>query len=131
MVAVPVLAMMNTLKSNKKWIILALVILALWLIFAPPRILLNLTKRVDLSDPEAAGSQVVEKYDCRNCHTIDGSGASMATDLDGVTRRHDDLTLRLWLRNPKAVKGNTAMPNFKLSDSEIEALVQYFTTLDK
>ncbi len=109
---------------------LALVIaLVLWLTFAPPRFWLNLTKPVDLGDPVAAGIQVVEKYDCRSCHRIEGRGALIAPALDDVAVRLDDVSLRLWLRNPRAIKGNTAMPNFHLSDSEIEAIVAYLESL--
>lgn len=41
--------------------------------------------------------------------------------LEISAARLDDVSLRLWLRNPRAIKGNTAMPNFRMSDSEIEA----------
>jgi hypothetical protein len=40
---------------------LALAALALWLLLAPPRWWLDLTKPVDLSNPGRAGAQVVEK----------------------------------------------------------------------
>ncbi len=109
----------------------AVVAAILWLSFAPPRWWLNLTKPVDLSDPASAGAQIVEKYECRSCHRVDGQGATLAPYLNGVTERLDSVSLRLWLRNPRAVKGNTAMPNFHLSDGEIEALVAYLQTLDR
>jgi cytochrome c1 len=59
---------------------------------------------------------------------------SRRPSLDGVTLRSDDLvhvTLRLWLRDPRAVKGDTAMPNFRLSDSEIEAILAYLIENDQ
>lgn len=58
----------------------------------------------------------------------------MAPNLDGVTLRSADpvhVTLRLWLRDPRAVKGDTAMPNFRLSDSEIEAILAYLVETDQ
>lgn len=122
---------MEKIKQNKRWIILVLVVLIAWMVIAPPRFVRNLTKRVDLSDPVAAGQQVVEKYGCRSCHTIGGEGALIAPDLAGVTQRHDPFVLRLWLRDPREVKARTAMPNFKLSDSEIEAIVAYLEFLDQ
>lgn len=121
---------MEMLKQNKRWLILALVVLIGWMVIAPPRFVLNLIKRVDLSDPVAAGEQVVAKYRCRSCHTIGGEGALIAPDLAGVTQRHDPFVLRLWLRNPRKVKANTAMPNFNLSDSEIEAIIAYLESFD-
>jgi cytochrome c2 len=79
------------------------------------------------------GAQLAVQYDCRSCHQIGGAGALKGPNLQGVTQRINDpaqVTLRLWLQNPRAVKGNTAMPNFHLSDSEIEAILAYLTLLD-
>ncbi len=109
----------------------AVFLLTIWLALAPPRFWLNLTKAVDLSDPVTAGEQVVAKYDCRSCHRIAGQGALKAPALDDSALRLDDVSLRLWLRNPRAIKGNTAMPNFRMSDSEIEAVVAYLESLVK
>lgn len=119
------------MRRNRIFLIpLAVVVLGLWLLLAPPRWWLNLTKPVDLSNPVQAGARVVEKYDCRGCHRIDGRGALKAADLTGVSERLDSVSLRLWLRDPKAIKGDTAMPNFHLSDAEIEAIVIYLTAMD-
>lgn len=107
-----------------------ILVVMVWLLVSPPRFWLNLTKSVDLSDPVATGAQAVERYDYRSCHQIEGQGAYLGPDLAGIAQKYDELILRLWLKNPKAVKGNTAMPNFKLSDSEIEAIIRYLKDLD-
>jgi mono/diheme cytochrome c family protein len=108
-----------------------LVALITWLLLAPPRFWLNMIKVVE---PTAGiGAQLVEKYACRDCHRIAGEGALKAPNLEGITRRSGDpvhVTLRLWLRNPRAIKGDTAMPNFHLSDSEIEAILAYLMESD-
>lgn len=104
---------------------------ALWLLIAPPRFWLNLTKRVDLTDAAATGEQLTRDYDCRGCHRVAGEGALKAPSLDDATERLDPVSLRLWLRNPRAVKGDTAMPNFRLSDSEVEAIVAYLEQLNR
>lgn len=102
----------------------------LWFVLSPPRFWLNLTKSVDLSQPEVTGVQLVDDYECRSCHQIGGGGALKGPSLDGITTQLDDVSIRLWLRNPKAIKGDTAMPNFHLSDSEIEAIVAYLESLE-
>lgn len=110
---------------------LVLIIVLAWFVFAPPRFWLNLTKQVEPT-PET-GAQLIVQYDCRSCHQIGGTGALKAPKLQGVAQRASDpaqVMLRRWLQNPKAVKGNTAMPNFHLSDSEIEAIVVYLAQLD-
>lgn len=111
--------------------VVALVLASVWLGLAPPRTWRNLLKQVE---PTAAmGEQLVDKYDCRSCHRIAGEGALKAPNLAGVTQRSGDpaLTkLRRWLAAPQAIRRSTAMPNFHLSDSEIEALVAYLQQTD-
>lgn len=113
-----------------RWAIILVILLGLWLFIAPPRWWLNLTRPVDMTDPVAAGMAVVEKYDCRNCHRIDGLGALTASNLQGVTNRLDDETIRTWLRDPRAADPNTAMPNLRLSDGEVEAVLAYLLDTD-
>lgn len=110
--------------------LLTLIALLIWLMVAPPRWWLNLTKPVDLRDAPRAGAQIVERYGCRSCHMIAGRGALKAPDLAGVSQRLDRVALRLWLMNPRAIDARTAMPNFHLSDAEIDALVAYLRQLD-
>jgi cytochrome c2 len=112
-------------------ITLVILFVVSWLTRRPPRPWLNLTKQVE---PTAAvGAQLVELYDCRSCHQFAGQGALKAPNLAGITQRATDpaqVTLRLWLQNPRAVRGNTAMPNFRLSDSEIDAILLYLQEVD-
>lgn len=107
------------------------VLVFLWLWFFPPRWWLNTIKPVDLTDPVGAGKTVVEAYECRNCHLIGEWGKALGPDLRGVTERLDAVSLRQWLRDPDSIKWNTPMPDFKLSDPEIEAIVSYLAHLDE
>ena len=109
--------------------IILLVVIAAWLISAPPRWWLNLTQPIDLADPIGAGARLIDQYECRSCHQINGTGALKAPDLTGVAQRFDDATLRTWLENPQAIKPSTAMPSFRLSDSAIEVIMAYLKTL--
>jgi len=109
-------------------VVLVLIVLILWLVVSPPRFWLNATKSV--TPTAAAGGELVEQHGCRGCHRIGGMGALKGPDLDEVIRRQAEadpaqVTLRLWLRDPKSIKSNTAMPNFQLSDSQIEAILLY------
>lgn len=110
-------------------LIILLVVIAAWLIIAPPRWWLNLTQPIDLTNPIGTGAQLIDQYNCRSCHQINGQGALKASELTGVARRLDDAALRAWLEDPQAIKPNTAMPNFRLSDSAIEAIMAYLKTL--
>lgn len=104
--------------------LLALLLLALVVILiARPRWYLNLTKRVEAS-PEV-GAALVEKYECRKCHTIGGEGALYAPNLDKSVTYLTDEALYGWLANPRSIRPNTPMPNFHLSDSKIQAIIAY------
>jgi len=107
-----------------------LVIVAVWIILAPPRFWLNLTKRADLNDPVTTGQALVLKYDCQSCHQIEGAGRPFGPGLDGVTNKLDPQTLESLLRNPKSVNKAANMPNLRLSDSEIAAIIAYLKTID-
>ena len=109
--------------------LLALVVL--WFVYAPPRFWLNLTKPVDLSDPVLSGEVMVMQYECRECHLIGGKGWMDGPNLSGVTKRMDEAHLRTWLRNPEAFSESDAMPNFRLSDPEMEAIIAYLKSLDE
>ncbi|GAB4457829.1 MAG: hypothetical protein Kow0070_10570 [Anaerolineales bacterium] len=103
--------------------LLTLLALIALLLLLRPRWYLNLTQRVEVT-PQA-GAALVEKHDCRSCHIIGGQGALKAPNLDDAVKRESEETLFNWLANPRRMRANTAMPNFHLSDSEIQAIIAY------
>lgn len=110
-------------------LIIGAVVVGVWLWLFPPRWWLNLTKPVDLSDPVAAGQSIVEEYGCRECHLIGEDGNRLrAPDLNHVGDRLDVVSLRLWLQDPRSIRWKTLMPNFHLSDPEIEAILSYLAS---
>jgi len=91
-------------------------------------------------DPNLAkrGKSLFQSKGCTACHTI-GKGKLAGPDLIGVTDRRSHDWLKRWLKNPADLIGsdsiadamvveakNVKMPNMKLSDSDIEALLNYF-----
>lgn len=110
-----------------RWSLVLLLMIVLWFVIAPPRPWLNLIHRVNPT-PET-GARLVAQHDCQNCHRVAGEGALVGPDLDKLLTYADPMVVRLWLQNPKAIKSNTPMPNFHLSDTEIEAIMAYLETL--
>lgn len=89
--------------------------------------------------PAATGLEVFRASPCVGCHTI--SGVSIGTLGPNLTHFGSRLTLAggmlpntpehlaRWLRNPPAVKPGSLMPDLKLSDDQVTALVAYLTSL--
>jgi cytochrome c oxidase subunit 2 len=94
-----------------------------------------------VQDGEAlAGRRVFETTACINCHTVRGTVAngqfgpdlthllSRATIASGAAENTPD-NLRLWLRNPDAIKPGSLMPAMQLSDADLDALARYMQSL--
>jgi cytochrome c oxidase subunit II len=89
---------------------------------------------------EAAGKRVFERTACLNCHAINGTNGTgrFGPDLTHLMSRrtiasgaaeNNSQNLRLWIKDPDAIKPGSLMPAMKLSDAELDALVRYLETL--
>ena len=89
--------------------------------------------------PGAAGLAVYKASACVGCHRIDGvSAGAVGPDLShfgsrktiaGGTLPNTPAALARWLTNPPAVKPGSLMPDLKLADPEVTALVAYLQSL--
>ena len=93
-----------------------------------------------VTDAVARGKHVWEKHSCINCHTIFGEGAYFAPEVGNVLIRwggDKDMkgakeTLKGWMKSqPSGVAGRRQMPNFKLTDPELEDLGAFFEWTSK
>lgn len=77
------------------------------------------------------GRTLMARAGCFACHAARGheSFRSSAPPLATVALKTGAGWLRAWLKDPKAVDPNATMPNFQLSDRDIEALSQYLFSL--
>ncbi len=72
-----------------------------------------------------AGETLVKAYDCQACHTIGEGGIDIYPDLSKIGQKLRPEWDKKFLKNPSAWNPYTFMPNFHLSDPEIEAIVAY------
>jgi cytochrome c oxidase subunit 2 len=92
-------------------------------------------------DPEALdGRRVFETTACINCHAVRGTAAngrfgpdlthlmSRATIASGAAENTPE-NLRLWLKDPDAIKPGSLMPAMRMTDAELDALVRYMQSL--
>lgn len=97
--------------------------------------------QVPSSDPQVQrGQQVFSQSACANCHAIAGTAyaGNAAPDLTNFSTRqtiasgvlpHTPANLKRFLRDPQAVKPGVQMPNFRLNDADLDALVAYLESL--
>jgi ubiquinol-cytochrome c reductase cytochrome b subunit len=76
---------------------------------------------------ERQGALVLQNKQCRNCHSVGGTGGLRGPALDGIaTRMTEDQMIR------QVLQGGGNMPAYgnALNPSETEALVRFLSTLD-
>jgi mono/diheme cytochrome c family protein len=94
------------------------------------------------------GRQLVETKGCGSCHVFSGvaavpssnppamdgkafdRGHKLAPDLRVTRDRMTSARVVAWLKDPKAVKPDTAMPTIALTDAEVKDLAGYIMTVE-
>lgn len=83
----------------------------------------------------AGGKHVFEKHSCINCHTLLGEGAYYAPELGNVWVRFGGIedasgardAIKAWMEGqPSGVEGRRQMPQFNLTQKELDDLVDFF-----
>ena len=83
--------------------------------------------RVSNAPQLSQGRAIMERYGCFACHSIRGREAfrSEAPPLASEPVKTGAEWLRRWLKKPRDVDPNATMPNFQLTEREIEELSHY------
>jgi cytochrome c oxidase subunit 2 len=92
------------------------------------------------NDAVSQGQGIFETTACINCHTVSGTLANgrFGPDLTHLMSRdtiaagaapNTPQNLRLWIRNPDAIKPGSLMPAMQLNEKELEAVTAYLETL--
>jgi mono/diheme cytochrome c family protein len=81
-------------------------------------------------DPQGEFGKILDKYQCFTCHKIMGKGADHAPDLTAEGSRIQQGWLQKYLKETYGIRptAHERMPNFRLSDSEIDSIYSYFRT---
>ncbi len=82
--------------------------------------------RENITDAVVRGKHVWETHDCVGCHTILGEGAYFAPELGNVYVRRGPEFIKAWIKGqPTGVAGRRQMPQFNLTDQQLDDLVQF------
>ena len=92
------------------------------------------TAKSPITQSVADGKRLWEMKACANCHTILGEGSYFAPELSNVWIRYGGDTdaksaregLKAWFQaQPSGVQGRRQMPQFHLTDKEMDALIDF------
>ena len=78
------------------------------------------------------GKRVFAEKKCINCHSLGsekGAMAKLGGPLDGVGGKRDAAWLKGYFTDPKSQLPNAKMPSQKLTEKQVEDLVQYMLTV--
>jgi len=82
--------------------------------------------RHNITPAVAAGKHIWETRNCIGCHTLLGEGAYYAPELGNVYVRRGPEFIKAWIvSQPTGAPGRRQMPNFHLSDEEIDQLIAF------
>ena len=83
----------------------------------------------NLTPEVIAGKKIWETRNCIGCHTLLGEGAYFAPELGNVYKRFGNSTeaIAAFIRSRPAegVPGRRSMPQFNLSDEELNAVAEF------
>ena len=105
------------------------ILVFLALTFDTTRALPKRDNRQNLTPQVAAGKLVWERNNCIGCHTLLGEGAYFAPELGNVYTRFGNSTeaIKIFIKSRPAegVPGRRSMPQFNLTEEELEAVAQF------
>ncbi|VAW98936.1 Nitric-oxide reductase subunit C [hydrothermal vent metagenome] len=85
--------------------------------------------RHNITEKVALGKKVWEVNNCIGCHTLLGEGAYFAPELGNVYKRFghskDAIIAFIKSRPVEGIKGRRSMPQFNLSDKELDAIAEF------
>jgi len=80
----------------------------------------------NISSSIAKGKSLWQNHNCTACHQIYGLGGYLGPDLTNVYTTRGSAFIQIFLQN-----GNTTMPNYHLTNTEIQALTDYLQSVDQ
>lgn len=77
----------------------------------------------------ARGRTLVQQSACLGCHVVGTEGSQVGPSLNGIVLRRGPDFVRQKLAEPTFNNATSMMPNFGLTEEQIEAIVAYLNTL--
>jgi cbb3-type cytochrome oxidase cytochrome c subunit len=74
--------------------------------------------------PVALADTVIDRYGCRGCHKIGGTGGTIAPDLQGIFDRRSEAWIRIKIQYPRNHNPQTLMPTFGFTDEQVAIIME-------
>lgn len=82
--------------------------------------------RAAITPAVASGKHIWETRNCLGCHTLLGEGAYYGPELGNVYKRRGPEFIKAWIQAmPTNAPGRRQMPQFHLTDKELDDLVEF------
>lgn len=102
-------------------------LLLVGLSFDTMQVLPQRDNRENLSESAIRGKHIWETRNCIGCHSLLGEGAYFAPELGNVYTRRGPEFIKAWIQSqPTGVPGRRQMPNFNLTDAQLDDLNAFF-----
>lgn len=83
--------------------------------------------RENITPEVVRGKHIWETRQCIGCHSLLGEGAYFAPELGNVYKRRGGDFIKAWIKSqPTGTPGRRQMPQFNLTDQELDDLVAFF-----
>ncbi|SIT06909.1 c-type cytochrome [Neptunomonas antarctica] len=105
------------------------ILVFLGLTYHTEKVLPERDHRENITEQVVHGKKVWEENNCIGCHTLLGEGAYFAPELGNVYKRFGNSKAAIMAfikyRPVDGIKGRRSMPQFNLSDEELEAVAEF------
>lgn len=88
-------------------------------------VIFSLVFAIACKRPEYKTGQAVFEGECRRCHKLNGVGGKKGPELTTIFQKKDEQLIRTQIYDPRSVKPDGTMPPAKISDHELDMVVQY------
>ena len=80
------------------------------------------------SNPAKPAKELITQFGCQGCHIVKGVGGNLGPSLDGIVEEKGREFVVKKLKDPKFNNASSAMPQFPMSETEIETMVDFISS---
>lgn len=111
------------MQDNLKWV-LFICLLLLYTIYT--LYVYQISYHPISNEHASKGKQLWQAKNCNSCHQLYGLGGYLGPDLTHIYSRRNEAQIKAFLK-----VGSNVMPDFKLTDEEMEHIIAFLKQVDK